>query len=49
MANNNANKDESDKFMMQSAPSIEIKINMDNSKVLNNYLNTVDEEKEEQK
>jgi hypothetical protein len=49
MANNNASKDESDKFMIRSVPSIEIKFNIESSKVLNNYLNTGDEEKEEQK
>jgi hypothetical protein len=49
MANNNASKNESDNLMIKSAPSIEIKFNMDSSKVLNNYLNTANEEQEEQK
>ena len=46
MANINASKHESENLMMRSAPSIEIKFNMESSKVFNNYLN---EEGEEQK
>ena len=49
MANKNASKNESDNFMIRSAPSIEIKFNMESSKVLNNYLNSANEEGEEHK
>ena len=49
MANKNATNNESDNFMIRSAPSIEIKFNMESSKVLNNYLNSANEEGEEQK
>ena len=48
MAKNNGNND-SDNMMIRSAPSIEIKFNMESSKVLTNYLNTGIEEVEEQK
>lgn len=47
--NKEANND-SENLMIWSAPSIEIKFNMESSKVLNNYLNTANEEMvEEQK
>ncbi len=49
MANNNASKNESENLMIRSAPSIEIKFNMEGSKVMDNYLNTANEEQEEQK
>lgn len=47
MAKNNASKNESENLMIHSAPSIEIKFNMESSKVFNNYLNTANEEGEE--
>ncbi len=35
--------------MVKSAPTIEIKVNMETSKVLNDYLNTANDDNEEQK
>lgn len=49
MANKNAGNSDSDNLMIRSVPSIEIKYNMESSKVLNNYLNTAHEDIEEQK